>query len=311
MPREVVEPSLVFEPPPPPRRLGGDPAMRKDLGMVLFVLGAIAIGMVTWNLAGGLAGDALAPRPSVPVALAGNASPPASSPAAPSSTASPTTPAATQVPSPTPTPRPERKPVNVRIEPRPAAVFASEQTDKWCAAAAVQIALNVNGPDRRIDTSVARQRQIRDLEVRLTTRKDSRNGGVGPLGMVATLEQLGKVDYELHGYATRAAALRAAAKAISGTGHAAILLAWRGAHAWVMTGYRADADPAIFRNATVKGAYIIDPWYPRVSSIWGPSDKPGVYQDRAEMKRNYLPWKRPEGRYPGRDGRFLAILPTS
>jgi hypothetical protein len=175
----------------------------------------------------------------------------------------------------------------------------------------VQIALNVNGKDARIDTSRARQARIRQLQVDLTTRKDSRNGGAGPLGMVASLERLGKVDYELRIYDTRAEALRDSAKAIKETGHAAILLAWRGAHAWVMTGYRADADPTVFRNARVTGAYILDPWYPRVSSIWGPSDGPGVFQDAAEMKRNYLPWKRPEGRYPGRDGRFLAIVPVS
>jgi hypothetical protein len=29
------------------------------------------------------------------------------------------------------------------------------------------------------------------------------------------------------------------------------------------------------------------------------------------MKRNYLQWKRPEAKYPGRDGRWLAIVPTS
>jgi hypothetical protein len=214
-------------------------------------------------------------------------------------------------PSPTPTPKPVRKAVNVRIEPKPAVAFVSEAKNTWCAAAAVQIALNVNGPASRVDTSRARQAQIRKLEVDLTTPKDSRNGGAGPLGMVATLEKLGKVDYELHIYATRAEALRASAKAIKQTGHAAILLAWRGAHAWVMTGYRADADPTVFANAKVAGAYIIDPWYPRVSRIWGPSDKPGVYQDSAEMKRNYLPWKRPDGRYPGRDGKFLAIIPVS
>lgn len=311
-PREVVEPSLVFEPPPPPRRLGGDPAMRKDLGMVVFVLGAIAIGVITWNLAGNLEGAVLAPRPSVPAALVVNPSPSDRSPApATSPAAAPASPDTAPAPSATPTPRPERKPVKVRIEPRPAAVFATEATKTWCAAAAVQIALNVNGPDGKVNTTVARQRTIHDLEVQLTTRKDSHNGGVGPLGMVATLERLGKVRYELRTYATRAAALKAAAKAVSSTRHAAILLAWRGAHAWVMTGYRATADPTVFDNAKVTGAYIIDPWYPRVSSIWGPSDKPGVFQDRAEMKRNFLPWKRPEGRYAGRDGRFLVILPRS
>jgi hypothetical protein len=202
-----------------------------------------------------------------------------------------------------------RKAVDVRIESKPGVVFASEAKNTWCAAAAVQIVLNVNGPAARVDTSKARQSKIRQLEVSLTTHKDSRNGGAGPLGMVATLEKLGSVDYELRIYKTRSAALADAAKAISKTGHAAILLAWRGAHAWVMTGYRANADPTKFGNAKVSGAYIIDPWYPRVSRIWGRSDKPGVFQNTAEMQRNYLGWKRPEGKYPGRDGRFLALVP--
>jgi hypothetical protein len=284
--------------------------MRKDLGFVVFVAAALVIGFVTWNVVGGMASEVFGSRASQPAAAVGARShSPVPSTSAPASTAPSVAPSV--APSPTPAPKPVRKPVNVKIEPKPAAVFASEAKNTWCAAAAVQIALNVNGPASRIDTSRARQAQIRKLEVDLTTRKDSRNGGAGPLGMVATLEKLGKVDYQLHIYDTRAEALRASAKAIKQTGHAAILLAWRGAHAWVMTGYKADADPTVFANAKVAGAYIIDPWYPRVSRIWGPSDKPGVYQDSAEMKRNYLPWKRPDGRYPGRDGKFLAIIPVS
>jgi hypothetical protein len=244
------------------------------------------------------------PTPSVPApSPSPTPSPTPASPAAEPSVAPSATPAAT--------PRPERRPVDVRIEGRPGVVFTTEFRDTWCAAAAVQIALNVNGPRRRVDTSRARQAEIRDLQVALTTRRDSRNGGAGPLGMIGSLEALGSVDYELRRYATRDDAMRGAARAISETGHAAILLAWRGAHAWVMTGYRATADPSVFRNARVTGAYILDPWYPRVSSIWGASDRPGVFQDRAEMRRNFLPWRRPEGRYPNRDGRFLVIIPVS
>ena len=77
-----------------------------------------------------------------------------------------------------------------------------------------------------------------------------------------------------------------------------------------MTGFRADADPAVFKNAKMEGAYILDPWYPRVSSIWGPSDPAGTFQDAAEMQRNFLPWKRPEGSYPDRDGLWITVAPT-
>jgi hypothetical protein len=218
-------------------------------------------------------------------------------------------PAASATPAPTSKPRPVRKAISYHVDTRPTQVFVSELENTWCAAAAVQIVLNITGD--RVDTTRARQVRILDTLRATTTRVDSHNGGAGPLGMVATLERFGDVNYTLRIYDTRAEALRAAAKAIATTGHPAILLAWRGAHDWVMNGFRADADPRHFANAHVTGAYIIDPWYPRVSTIWGPSDGPGVFQDQAEMKRNYLPWRRPEGHYPGRDGRFLVVQPTS
>jgi hypothetical protein len=28
------------------------------------------------------------------------------------------------------------------------------------------------------------------------------------------------------------------------------------------------------------------------------------------MRRNFLPWRRPEGKYPDRDGKFLIVVPT-
>ena len=105
-------------------------------------------------------------------------------------------------------------------------------------------------------------------------------------------------------------ALRDAAAAIKKTKSPAILLAWRGAHTWVMTGYRADSDPAMFRNAKIDGAYILDPWYPDVSSIWGPSNPPGFFTTFGELQDNFLPWKRPEGHYPDRDGLFITVVPT-
>ena len=77
-----------------------------------------------------------------------------------------------------------------------------------------------------------------------------------------------------------------------------------------MTGFKATQDPVAYKDAVITGTYVLDPWYPRISSIWGPSDPPGTFQNNAEMIRNYIRWTRPEGRYPGRDGQFVAVVPT-
>jgi hypothetical protein len=219
----------------------------------------------------------------------------------------PTTPTATPKPTPTPTPTPARGPVDVDIATDHEAVFAHEVKDTWCAPAGVQITLAVLG---LADTSEAFQRELQGRVREWESYGDSRNGNWGPSAMALALEAYGAEGYEVRGYETRADALYDAALAIETTSSPVILLAWRGAHTWVMTGFRADADPQHFGDATVEGAYILDPWYPWVSSIWGPSDPPGTYQDPSEIERNYLPWKRPEGRYPERDGLFISVVPT-
>jgi hypothetical protein len=185
--------------------------------------------------------------------------------------------------------------------------FISQQHKDWCAPAGVQIALAVLGLS---DNEARTQRQIADRVAEWESRRDSRNGGWGPGAIAQALAAYGAPGYEIRAYERRGDALYDAARALSATGKPVILIAWRGAHTWVMTGYRADADPMVFDDATVVGTYIYDPWYPRISTIWGPSDKPGVYQDADEMRRNYLVWRRPEGRYPDRDGLYLAVVPT-
>ena len=215
--------------------------------------------------------------------------------------------ASTATPQPTPEPTPARVPVDINLLSAPELFFASQATKDWCAPAGTQMALAVLG---LADTSEAFQRELAGRVDEWEAWEDSHNGGWGPAVIALALEAYGAPGYEIHAFATRDDALRGAAAAISQTGAPAVLLTWRGAHTWVMTGYRADADPVLFPDATVSGTYILDPWYPRISSIWGPSDPAGTFQDRAEMERNFLPWKRPEGRYPDRDGKFIVVVPT-
>jgi hypothetical protein len=225
-------------------------------------------------------------------------------------TAAPTislAPGQTPPPTPLPTPRPPREPVDVDILGDPAAAFIHQQDKDWCAVAGTQMVLAIHG---RAPLTKGYQADLASRIGEWESRRDSRNGGWGPAAMQAALEAIGVPGYEVRAYVSRQDALTDGARAIQATGAPVILLTWRGAHTWIMTGFRADADPSVFDNAQIEGVYILDPWYPDVSSIWGASDEPGHLEDMAEMRRNYLPWERPEGDYPTRDGLFIAVVPT-
>lgn len=216
-------------------------------------------------------------------------------------------PGASATPEPTPTPAPVRAAVDVDIVKDPDDVFNSQVDKDWCSPAGVQMVLAQLG---LTGISDGEQRHIAGRVREWESYDDSHNGKWGPAAMALALDAYGAPGYEIRAFEGRKAALRDAAKAIMDTGAPVILLTWKGAHAWVMTGFKADADPTVFRDAQVSGAYILDPWYPRVSSIWGASDGPGVFQDEDEMTRNFLPWKRPEGTYSDRDGLYIIVAPT-
>jgi len=280
------------------------------VGLVILVLAFVPTGM--------LALDWLGPAAAATAVSIGSLAPGSAVRASPTPAATvPVSPGAT--PMPTPVPTPVSTPVPSASPAPPAGpfamdtyrrgVFVSEETKISCASAAIQIVVNLVGP--RIDTSTAFQRRITSLAADFTTRDDSSNGGWGPAGMAAAITHLSGVPYELRIATSREAALRLAATAIRASGRPVVLLVWRGAHAWVMTGFTATLDPRATASFTLTAARILDPWFPRVSSIWGPSALPDASHDPANLIRNYLAWKRPEGPYPGRDGRFLLLVPVA
>ncbi len=273
--------------------------------VALIALGLVGLGLLSANILGlgdkarALAAQvelALFPPPDRPIEDVALVTP------RPSATA-----VATVAPGASETPEPEREAVTVNLYRDPEARFITEIDHEWCAVAGVQMVIAAHG---RGALTEAFQRQLAGRIDEWESRRDSRNGGWGPAAMVAALDAYGVPGYELRAYETRQDALLDAARALETTHAPVLLLTWRGAHTWVMSGFKATADPLLFDDARVTGAYILDPWYPRISSIWGPSDPPGTFQDQAEMKRNYLPWRRPEGAYPSRDGLFIAVVPT-
>ena len=208
---------------------------------------------------------------------------------------------------PSPSPVAPVGPIDINLAPNGNVVFSSQITKEMCAPAGLTSALATMG---LVKASNAIQRQIEGRIGSWTSHADSHNGGWGPVAMTKALGAYGARGYVVTTFATQASALRAAGIALSATHEPVLLLAWWGAHTWVMTGYRATGDLATNPKAAFKGAYIVDPWYPRVSSIWGHVNAPGHFYDMKGLTRNYIAWTRPEGRYPGRDGRWVAVIPT-
>ena len=157
---------------------------------------------------------------------------------------------------------PTRRPPSSRRSTRTGAPSPGRRWSSRCTAGPADGDLpdGARGPHRRVGEPARQQ------ERRLGPGRHGR----GPRGATAS------PGYEVRAYETRQDALLDGARAIQATGAPVILLTWRGAHTWVMTGFRADADPPVFDDARITGTYILDPWYPRVSSIWGASDPPGT-----------------------------------
>ena len=298
------------------------PVRRRYLATALLLACVMLAGLAVWSNALGV-GDRFEsvarrielivdPPPDRPIEEAVRVTPRPSLSPTPAPTPAPTPsgslePGVTPAPTLTPEPTPIRTKVDVTLLRHPERWFISEQDNEWCAVAGIQMVLAIHG---KAELTVAFQKTLASRIGEWESRRDSRNGGWGPSAMVAALEAHGVPGYQVRAYDNRQDAMRDAAVAISELHAPVILLAWKGAHTWVMTGYRADADPTVFPDARVTGTYILDPWYPRVSSIWGRSDPAGTFQDLSEMRRNYLVWQRPEGNYADRDGLFIAVVPT-
>jgi len=183
--------------------------------------------------------------------------------------------------------------------------FATEMTPIWCAPAAMQTMINIMS--RGADTSRVTQKLLYRIARRLGPAPDR---GAEPEGEARTLESLQYGSFRVLALPSRAAAVKAAVRAIRLTGRPAALLVWRGAHNWVVSGFRATADPALTDDFRVTALRIEDVWYPRISDIWGASRPPDALVPVSALPQDYLPWKRPTGRYPGKDGRFVLIVPV-
>ena len=193
--------------------------------------------------------------------------------------------------------------------------FVSQYTAHWCIGASMQMMLNIIGvtDDRTRETQADYMELARTVLPRRPGSPRRRNvrsedRGAGSAGWTRALTVLGGGGYYRRGEQAYGAAIEAAAYALRKTNRPVGLLVWRGAHAWVMSGFTATADPLVDPDARITGVYVLDPWYPRVSSIWGPGQEPGSWVSVDALAADFLPY-RPSRRNPTMVGKFVLVLP--
>ncbi len=272
-------------------------AARSPLGAFLALVMALAVGCGS----------------TVPLAVVPAASPgPLPSPSAPSGRGpeAPPTPGRSVTPSasaqsadPTPTPEPAREAFALNLYRK--GDYVSQYTLEWCVGASLQMALNMTTDE--VHTSRASQQHLWEMA---QARSDSPFGGANPRGWTAALNDLGIGPYVLVSIPDYDKALRVAATAIRDTRRPVGLVMWRGRHAWVMSGFESIGDPAVADDATITGIRVLDPLYPRGSSVWGPSPKPNSLLTPATLAKQFV--IRDRGRVDlGVPPGYLLILPTT
>jgi hypothetical protein len=193
--------------------------------------------------------------------------------------------------------------------------FLSQQTTYWCIPASTQTMMNImdaGRPDRSRALQARLYRIGDNLEEDGSVSDEIEPDDFRGMGISEWVGLLNRFDYgpyELGRASTRQSALRKAARLMRKTGKPVGLVVWQGAHAWVMSGFTATADPAYAKDFTVTSVWVQDPWYPRVSSTWGPSRPPNARVSASALGQDFVPYDRPQRRHPGRDGKFMLVLP--
>jgi putative peptidoglycan lipid II flippase len=183
--------------------------------------------------------------------------------------------------------------------------YVNEYIDIWCVPAAMQTSMNIM--DAGSDKTKETQRNLFNLARSLAPAPD---GAVEPEGWAAGLTELGYGRYEVRAATSIRAAVQLAALQLRLTNRPVGLMTWKGAHSWVMSGFTATADPAVNDRFRVSAIYAEDVWWPRISTIWGPSNPPDTLVAVSDLDIDYLPWKRPRGSYPDKDGVYVLVVPV-
>ena len=197
--------------------------------------------------------------------------------------------------------------------------FVRQYDPNWCVAASMQMMLNIVLP-RKNDATLKTQTALIELARSFKRTGSWPSGSTKPptttfkprgasgRGWAMGLTKLGAGPYRVTSAATFEAALELVALAIRKTGRPAGISVWKGTHAWVVSGFEATADPASQESFQVTALIVMDPWYPGSTRAYGASPKPMTTMPVRELKKEYLPWSRPNRTSPN-TGRYVLLIP--
>jgi len=186
-----------------------------------------------------------------------------------------------------------------------AGVFTTQRSWLWCTAAGVQIVRNI--ADHETDHTASGQRRYFDW-MRGRNRYDlPLSAGVDPAGWTAGLRHFVDDRYRLVSSRTFDGALRSAVTRLRLTGLPVALTVSHGNHGWILTGFRASADPATTSSFTVTSVRVTGPLY-GLQTKGGYDMAPDTKLTTAQLKRYFTPWKYAPMSMVW-DGRYVSIQP--
>lgn len=189
-----------------------------------------------------------------------------------------------------------------------ARAFATQYNDFSCVGATIQIMLNLinDGSDR------SRRRQFEYLDyAQEHSRYPVTDLGADPQGWAnAMIHYGGGKDYGWSTDLTIQGALYTAAKQMRETRKPVGLLVHFGRHAWVMTGFESDADPAQTDNFTVTAAEVVGPLWPHGTLNGRPFDPgPRTWMNIRTLSRRFDAYAEPQ--QPLWSGQYVTIIPRA
>ena len=134
------------------------------------------------------------------------------------------------------------------------------------------------------------------------------SAGVDPAGWTAGLRHFVDDRYRLVSSTSFDAALRSAVTRMRLTNLPVALTVSHGNHGWILTGFRATADPARTSHFTVTSVRVTGPLY-GLQSKNGYDMPPNTKLTTAQLKRFFTPWKYAPMRMVW-DGRYVSIQPV-